>query len=239
VAATLLGGIAIGSYQLPFWYSLTLWMPVWLVAVILREGRHLLLAIEIIVLLACLAILVAYWYQPNLAEFWASLFNELLESLITKANPKLSLIVVREKLTLLYHFVLTGLVAQVYVIGVLAGLFLGRWWQALLYNPGGFKQEFLALRGQSAFAVATLVVLAVTWLANGLIVEICANISIVLFVLYSLLGTIVLQVILSRLSMSRLTVPFLYITLLIVPQLLIPVAIIGLTDTWLNLRDKF
>jgi len=40
----------------------------------------------------------------------------------------------------------TGLVAWWIALSALMGVFIGRWWQALLYNPGGFRQEFHLLR---------------------------------------------------------------------------------------------
>lgn len=40
----------------------------------------------------------------------------------------------------------SGLLANVAAFTGVLGLMLGRWWQALLYNPGGFKQEFQSLR---------------------------------------------------------------------------------------------
>ncbi|WP_304639620.1 hypothetical protein [Pseudomonas sp.] len=42
--------------------------------------------------------------------------------------------------------ILGGLLGSVHVLMVLVCLMLGRSWQARLYNPGGFRQEFHALR---------------------------------------------------------------------------------------------
>ncbi len=39
-----------------------------------------------------------------------------------------------------------GMIAYGIGISAILGLLVARWWQALLYNPGGFKQEFHALR---------------------------------------------------------------------------------------------
>jgi hypothetical protein len=39
-----------------------------------------------------------------------------------------------------------GLIAYGIALSVTLGLLVGRWWQALLYNPGGFAQEFHQLR---------------------------------------------------------------------------------------------
>lgn len=238
LASALLGVFLMDSYQFPLAYGLILWTPVWLVAVVLREGRHLFFAIETVVVIASIAVVGVYLYQPNLAAVWESLLNPLVKPMLAQAHPELAVADIQHSLSMFYHFVITGLVAQIYVTGLLAGLFLGRWWQAILYNPGGFKKEYLSLQGQAALAMATLVILAGAMLFSGLVAEICWNVSILLFVLYALLGTIVLHCTFATMKHSRFLLPFLYLSPLLIPHLLIPVAIIGLTDTWLNLRNK-
>ena len=47
VAAGLLGLLALGNYQFALLYVMVLWLPVWLISIVLREGRHLSLAVEI------------------------------------------------------------------------------------------------------------------------------------------------------------------------------------------------
>ena len=52
------------------------------------------------------------------------------------------------------------------VVAVLAVL-LGRYWQALLYNPGGFGQEFRALRLPQGAVVSLVALGTVLWLQGG------------------------------------------------------------------------
>lgn len=52
---------------------------------------------------------------------------------------------------------LTGLLASSLQVTSLLCLVLARYWQASLYNPGGFGREFRALRLPPAFAIALLV----------------------------------------------------------------------------------
>ena len=54
---------------------------------------------------------------------------------------------VSEELSLLPDrtFVL-GLLAWMIALTVVCGLFVARWWQALLFNPGGFREEFHGFR---------------------------------------------------------------------------------------------
>ncbi|WP_028238684.1 hypothetical protein [Stutzerimonas azotifigens] len=52
----------------------------------------------------------------------------------------------RQRLEALLEPVLTGLLAALLQIVTLLSLMLGRYWQGLLYNPGGFGKEFRELR---------------------------------------------------------------------------------------------
>jgi len=238
LASALLGVFLIGSYQFPLAYGLMLWTPVWLISVVLREGRHLFLAIEIVIVIASLAVVGAYLYQPNLAEVWETLLSPLLKPMLLQSNPDMPVADIQRSLGVFYHFMITGLVAQIYVAGLLAGLFLGRWWQAVLYNPGGFKKEYLSLQGQKGLAIATLAIIGLALLFSGRVAEICWNVSILLLVLYAFVGTIILHCAFATLKMKRFMIPFLYLTMVLIPYAMIPVSILGLTDTWLNLRNK-
>jgi hypothetical protein len=238
LASALLGVFLMGSYQFPLAYGLILWTPIWLISVVLREGRHLFLAIEIVTFVASLVVAGAYVYQPNLAAFWEIQLDPLLKPALLRSYPDMPAAQITQSLSVFYRFVITGLVAQIYVFGIVAGLFLGRWWQAILYNPGGFKKEYLNLRGQTSLAIATLVIMGAALLFSGVIAEICWNISLLLFVLYAFVGTIILHCAFSTLKLKRFMLPFLYITMMLIPHALIPAAIIGLADTWLNLRTK-
>lgn len=236
LATAILGLILIGDYQFTLFYSLFLWIPVWIIAVILREGQHLFLAIEIVIAFAIFAILAVYGYQPHLGDAWQAKLNEFLEALVIKTNPDIPKETINASLSVFFHFMLTGVIAQIYVISLLAGLFLGRSWQAILYNPGGFKKEYLTLKSQKMLATIALIICATAWFSSGLIAEICWNIMVLFFVLYAFLGTIVLHCTFSVMRLKKILIPFLYLTLFLIPHAMIPTAMIGLTDTWLNLR---
>ena len=54
---------------------------------------------------------------------------------------------------------LTGYIAMGQAYGMVAQLIVARWWQSLLYNPGGFQTEFHALRLPKTMGVAILVLM--------------------------------------------------------------------------------
>ena len=131
VAAGLLGFFLLGNYQFALLYGMVLWVPVWLISIILREGRHLSLAVEIAVLIGVLGVVGFYLYDTESATMWKSILSQMVP-----ANAPVE--DVQRTVNVLSHY-MTGVVAAGTVFGLLFGLFLGRWWQSVLYNPGGFR----------------------------------------------------------------------------------------------------
>lgn len=237
VAAALLGILVLGGYQFALLYGLVLWVPIWLISIVLREGRHLSLAVEIAVLLGAIAVLVFYGVQDKPAMLWESVLAQIAKPMID-ANPDVPIESLQQSLRAFARF-MTGVIAAGAVYGMLFGLFLGRWWQAALYNPGGFRQEFLALTTHPRLAIGSVLVVLAAWWTSGVLSEAAWNVSILFFVLYTFIGTAVLHYLLARTKISHFLVPMLYVTLLLIPHFMLPVAVLGLLDTWLNLRNKF
>ncbi|MCD2450864.1 YybS family protein [Methylicorpusculum oleiharenae] len=237
VAAALLGFLVLGGYQFALLYGLVLWIPIWVISIVLREGRHLSLAVEIAVLLGAAAVLLFYGVQEDPARLWESVLVQIAKPMMD-ANPDVPVENVQQSLSTFARF-MTGIIAAGAVYGMLFGLFLGRWWQATLYNPGGFRQEFLALRTHPRLAIGSVLIVLAAWWTSGVLSEAAWNVSILFFVLYTFIGSAVLHNLLARTKISHFLVPMMYVTLLLIPHVMLPVAVLGLLDTWLNLRNKF
>src|SRR5690606_4991942 len=67
--------------------------------------------------------------------------------------------------------VLGGVLGAMHILMVLVSLMLARYWQAGLYNPGGFRQEFHQLRlpPLASIGLLALVVLAPQWPALAML----------------------------------------------------------------------
>ncbi len=229
LAAGLLGLLLSGSFQFALFYALILWLPVWVIGIALREGGQLALAVEIAVLIGVVGVLGYYLYEPEVANMWLNILKLMM--------PADAPIDAEERLGVIAHY-MTGIASAGTITSLVLGLFLGRWWQAILYNPGGFKQEFLALTGHSVITVASVATFLVAVISQGLVSEIAWNAVIVLFVLYALIGSAVMHTIFAAMKLAKYTVPMFYITLFLIPHAMLPVALIGLSDSWLNLRKK-
>jgi hypothetical protein len=132
---------------------------------------------------------------------------------------------------------MTGAFAAALVAQLLFGLFIARWWQALLYNPGGFGEEFRDLRLGRSFGVVALLLLAALPFFDG--VGLAAHMLLVLSVLLLLQGLAVVHKV-RALKQARQAwlVGFYVLLILFMPQTLLLVACVGLVDIWADIRAR-
>lgn len=129
--------------------------------------------------------------------------------------------------------VLTGLMAAVAQMLALAALVLARYWQAALYNPGGFGQEFRAIR--LPVAIAALLVMGILLAPRlsaqaGMIMPLCA-------IVLGLAGLAVVHGLAARYRTSRFLLTGFYVGLFLFSQLLFPLLVIlALADSVFDFR---
>lgn len=223
-------GMLVGNVEFALLYGVVLWLPIWVLAILLRAGRRLALAIESAVLFGGVGIISFHLYKPDAVEMWKGLLMQM--------SPPNAALDMQPQIELIAHY-MTGIIAAGTVFGWIFALFMARWWQAQLYNPNGFRTEYLALSTSSRLALGSLGLVGVAMISSGGLVELAWNLSILAFVLYTFVGTSVLHSLLAPLKQGRYLVIGFYMTVFLIPHLLIPVAIIGIADAWLNLRQKF
>ena len=235
LAAAALGFLVLGNFQFAFGYALILWLPVWMLSIVLREGRHLSLAFEIASALGILAVIGFYLFVQDPALYWQAVLKVMIQPMLQVSEVPVEQI--EQTVVLLARF-MTGIIATGSVTGLLLGLLLARWWQASLYNPGGFGVEYLSLRMPLRFTMMTLIVFLIASVSSGMFSELAWNIGVILFMLYAFIGTAIAHALISTTKAKRFLLPVFYISIFIVPHIVLPIAIIGITDTWLNLRKK-
>ena len=236
LSAAVLGFFLFGSFQFALLYGLVLWLPIWLISCVLREGKHLSVAVEIAVLLGVVGVIGFYLYVEDPALLWNAILNQMVQPMIASGSD-VPVDEVRQSVQVFSHY-MTGGIAAGTVYGLLFGLFLARWWQSALYNPGGFREEFMSLRVHPKVAIGSILIAAVAWLMSGIVSEICWNITILFVVLYTFVGAAILHAVFSSMKTRRFMVPFMYITLVLVPHMIAVVVIVGILDVWLDLRTK-
>jgi hypothetical protein len=125
------------------------------------------------------------------------------------------------------------------LLGASVSLFIARWWQAMLFNPGGFGAEFRALRADWRLAVGAVVVLVGLLLLEGEPRRLAAELMLVALVVFSLQGLAVAHGLLAGSRQAGLWIGALYIAIaLLWPYPLLALGAVGLIDTWVDFRTR-
>ena len=123
--------------------SVLLLLGAYVLAVVLRETVSLPLAVASSAFVGFATggslLLFGEAFLTQLAEMFAALLNQLQANLEAEGSGEVVLALPEPEQ-------IAGLLAAGNTVTVVLSLLLARYWQALLYNPGGFRKEFHALR---------------------------------------------------------------------------------------------
>lgn len=184
-----------------------------------------------------LGLLYAWALGMVFGEPIAALATELqkvLPDMLSDAYQQLS-VGEQARLGALLTPVLTGLLAALLQITTLLSLMLGRYWQGLLYNPGGFGLEFRALRFPPLLAMLLLVGMLLgpsLGAQTAMLAPLCS-------VPLMFAGIALIHGLVAQDRMSRFWLVGLYVTLVLFMQLIYPLlAVLAIVDSLFDFRGR-
>lgn len=177
-------------------------------------------------------ILGAVFREP--IEAMAGELKKLLPTMLDGVHQQMS-VDERARLEGLITPVLIGLMASLLQIVSLLSLILGRYWQAALYNPGGFGREFRALRlslPQALLLLAGMLIGPNLGPEMGMLTPLC---SVPLLVA----GVALVHGLVEKGGLGRFWLVGLYVTLLVVMHLIYPLLVVlALVDSLFDFRGR-
>jgi hypothetical protein len=234
IGTAVLSGLILSIPELAIYYVLLVWLPVVMVAVVLRQTVSLVLCLQLIAGVSLLGIMVLYVFFPDFGEIWRSSLNMMADDLIANSNGTLD----TEQLQLIIDQVvslLPGFFASSFMIGTMLSLYLARWWQAVIYNPGGFGKEFRAINLGKATA---FIALAIAITASLIKADIFNAMLLVVFALYLNQGVAVLHAVFAGKQLNAVWLFMIYLLMFFVPHIVVLLALAGLADTWIDFRRR-
>jgi len=130
---------------------------------------------------------------------------------------------------------LQGALAFSVSLYALLGLLLGRLWQALLFNVGGLRKEMHELRMSLSLAAACVFgFVYCEWRGDAYAFW---QLLFALPLLIAGLGLV--HCIVAQRKLGRVPLVAMYIGMIVVPPVAFVVAMLGLTDVWLDFRKRF
>jgi len=239
VFVALLAYMSLGNLLPGVVFFAMLWLPLWLLGWVLRETRSLALATAAAGMLGIVGVLAVYAIVGDVSVWWQQLLMKLFEPAIEAGGQMADRATVEAILVDLSR-IMTGIAAAGMSLNALMSLYLARAWQAQQFNPGGFREEFHALRLGQGLALVSLVFIAMSLLPLGIVAHMAGEIVIVILSLYVLQGLALLHAIIAQrgLHVAWLATAYL-VVLFIMPHLIVFVAVMGLIDTWADFRRRF
>ena len=213
-----------------------LWVPCWVMAVILQMTRRLDQVLKAAVLFGGVLLLAVYGLYGDPVPWWIERLQGLQQLLEEAGLPLTNLS--DEQLLHDIAALMTGLVLASLLLGVLGSLILARWWQSRLVHPGAFREEFCALRLGHAAGLLTLGMMLAARFVEGSPGELIAQLAMLLLVPYLLVGLAVVHSLVAQTARSTVWLAVVYILLALIPQATLLLAGGGLLDTWVDFRRR-
>ena len=230
VGITVVATIALEAPMIGVSIGLAQWLPIVILAQVLRSTKSLVLMMLSGLVLAFIAITLQYLVWPDLEANWLKVIDQSVAQL--KDYPEYQNVDIADNARLLVHFMVLVLGPAIYslLIGI---LLIARSMQSRLAGSDGFSTEFRAISFGKRIGLVAIIMLAISYWANQAWIS---SMSLLLMTAFLFQGIAVVHTKVSRSKRPRLLSTLFYALLLIFPQAVVFTALVGLLDNWLILR---
>ena len=214
------------------------WLPVGVTAAVLRYTRSLGFTLMFLGAL-CLAVLTGcYLVIGDMPGWWGEVLPAMLKPMYEAANFGMT----NDQLNQLIEnmaSIMTGFMFASIVYLTTINLFIARWLQSLLFNPGGFRAEFYSLKLDNRLAIFLLIIAAVSVFTSGNLANYALNVLILIAALYSLQGLAIVYAVVAALNAHIGWLIGLYVLMFFaLPYVMLMLSCTGIADNFLNIRAR-
>jgi hypothetical protein len=232
--SVLFASLIFSSPMVVVYFVLMAWLPAWLAATVLKQTVSLAASLQLITALSLLVIIVLYVVFPGFGELWREPLDLLVQQLAEQYQGQLSLQELQQAEELAIKLI-PGLIASSILFGTMISLFLARWWQAVVFNPGGFGKEFQSLSlGKTAALVAVGIVVAAAIIGT----EPVYAMLLVILALYLTQAMSIVHAIFAGRQLNTVWLYVFYVAIIFVPHIVALLVLVGITDAWIDFRRR-
>ena len=233
LGAALFAYLIFATPQVAVVFVLLAWLPAWLLAVVLRQTVSLAYSLQILTAVSLLAVVAIYLLFPTFGELWREPLDHMVKQLAEQSD-EFSLTELKQTEDWVIEF-LHGLFASSIMFGTMLSLFLGRWWQAVFYNPGGFAKEFQSLNLGKVSALCAITLMLIAMVVDSVFAV--AMVTVVL-VLYSMQALSLLHAAIRIRQVNTAWLFAVYLIMFFIPHLLLLLIMVSIADPWLDIRQR-
>jgi hypothetical protein len=202
----------------------------WLGAIVLRAYGSWTVLLRYFGLLSVLAVVLAHVLHPGLTEFWAAHIFAYMQEM-TELVPNAT---VTKQQAMTIATVATGFQVLLFMVSVSFKLMMARWWQALIFNPGGLRKELYGIRLDN-IVIGLFFVLVVAVLLKSVV---AVDAIIPLFGVLLAVGLSLLHSTLGRAKYGFGLLVLFYLIAIIFPYILVAPMLAAVVDRWFNFRSR-
>ena len=212
--------------------ALVFWVPAILAAIVLRRTVSLDLAVLAITLCGALTAIGVQLFAGSDGGPWREPLTEQLS--VQLSGPDGAGLTAEQLAALVDSLsnMMSGAMGVSVMSMALCALFVGRYWQAAMVKPGGFREEFHALSLGRVPAIVCLIAIACSVLLAGPLWDALAIVAMFAFFVQ---GLAVAHAVVRQRGLAKGWLIFLYAFLLL-PHTLLLLAALGLADNLFSLR---
>lgn len=209
------------------------WLPIVLVTSILALTNSWTKTLQLILLVAIVGVLLFHMMYPNAATFWIQLLEPvkpLLKAAYEFNDAKIDEVIKNASQWM------TGSFAAALALITIISLIIARSWQARLYNPGGFGEEFRQIRLGKQVAIGLLVGIAIAVLSNNQLITELIMVALAIFMFQGI--SLVHAIVKQRAMNHGWLIAFYVLMFLMLIQMIVLLATIGIIDNFVDFRQK-
>ena len=176
-----------------------------------------------------LFIVFMHLYIGDVTAWWKSLLEMWIKTNLTTATGE-QYKEVMNVVTPLMNAIMASLIMLSIILTTLAG----RWWQALAFNPGGFRPEFYALRFPRIMCYITVLGVLILFIIGEHQKSILRDLLVLMIFLYMFQGLSAIHRVVNRRKLSVAWLGIMYCLLILLPQMVLFISCIGMVDSWVQ-----
>ena len=239
--STLAMGLLLGTYQPVVIFVLFTGLPVLLLAQVLRRTNSQGTTLTAAGAMGALVIAGIHLLTANPVAWWRAKLEHYVAEPIRHANPDLQ----PEMLEQLNHAMdnmstLMLSLPAASVVGAMLILWLARWMHATLDNPGGFGDEFRALRLDRSIAYLGVALALLAIVAGSFAGGLFRALLVLVIIMYTVQGMALVHALVHKRNASMAWLAAMYAGMVILPPAtILGLALSGFSDTWFDFRRRW
>jgi hypothetical protein len=208
---------------------------IWLCAILLKRYENWGLLLDFTILLGIVFIVLIHMMYPDIQNFWSARLTEYFSKISINSSDSLTPENQAQIIAVLSRYA-GGLMAASILLNAVLQVVIARWWQGVMYNPGGLREELYNIRLSHVVGVLYVICFAFSYMNYAIAVDIMP----ILYIMFSLAGLSLMHYILGPRKNSWLWLLMAYVLIIMsIQKSVMLISIVAFLDIWLNFRSRF